>query len=55
MMYVYGTSTLTLSATSSYDCDRGLFARMSEDGALVGWYHIVRLGTSYSMLGSTIV
>lgn len=27
-MDVYGTSTATLSATSSYDCDHGLFARM---------------------------
>jgi hypothetical protein len=39
MIDVYGTSTITLSATSSYDCDHGLFARMSESGVPVGRYY----------------
>lgn len=39
MIDVYGTSTITLSATSSYDCDHGLFARMDEPGVAVGRYY----------------
>lgn len=39
MMEVYSASIITLSATSSYDCDHGLFARMSESGVPVGSYY----------------
>ncbi|KFA68152.1 hypothetical protein S40285_08836 [Stachybotrys chlorohalonatus IBT 40285] len=39
MTEIYGFSTITLSATSSFDCDHGLFVKMTEDGIPVGRYH----------------